>query len=151
MQGRKPLPAPLKILRGGTAKKNELTAEHLREVPDPPARLWPEQAKGCWLELAPMLVGAGSLTNLDLPVFENYCAEIGLARLMAEEIAKTGPLYLLPNGCRAENPAVAIRHRAIQNANRMARELGLTATDRPRLTKRLPPAATVDPAAEFFG
>jgi phage terminase small subunit len=78
--GPKPTPTATLERRGSwraKARAGEPTPEALAAPPPPPKGVTGEAARH-WREMAPRMVGAGTLTTVDLPAFARYCRTLAL-------------------------------------------------------------------------
>ena len=138
--GRPPKPAAIKKLEGNPGKrriKNEVTAESLMSVPEPPARLLPE-AKTEWKRLAPALVNLDLLTELDLQAFaelcQNYAYYLGVDKKITD--AGTAGVYAMqttPSGYMQQHPLLSLRRQYYDLWHKGLSDFGLTPAARTRI------------------
>lgn len=72
-----------------------------------------------------------TVTEMDIGIFANYCAAIGMAREAQAILAADGLIYQGESGPK-KHPAVGILSDAMTQARQMAAELGLTPASRGR-------------------
>lgn len=140
--GPKPVPAPLKLLRGNPGRRpvsEGLQPEQSQDVPEPPPFLT-GYATDEWWSVATELHRLGVLTKLDLTSLAAYCYAYGQWRDAAEVLASMsgdparGMVIRTQYGACVENPLIAIARRASQDMIRFANEFGLTPAARSRIS-----------------
>lgn len=101
------------------------------EIPTPPEG-WNQYAQEEWQRTLPTLMRQrGTVTEMDLAIFANYCVAIGMAREAQAILATDGLIYQGASGPK-KHPAVGILSEAMTQARQMAAELGLTPASRGR-------------------
>lgn len=95
----------------------------------PPASL-NKDAKEIWKEYAPILLKAGRLTPLDVPIFNCFCDQISLIKKCQESIAKRGLFTTNGYGTQQTAPEVRILNQATEMMLKYAKELGMTPKSR---------------------
>lgn len=116
----------------GAAKKKEPTTAQTAQatsdqaaVPAAPKGL-PAEASRVWREVAPKLVVAGLLTDLDLGVLRLYC-EAWADKLAAEKtLAREGEFFTTEKGYVGIHPAALKRNKALESIRRLGSQLGLS-------------------------
>jgi phage terminase small subunit len=103
-------------------------AAALTKAPSAPKRL-STYAKAEWKRVLPVLIERGIITAGDLAGIENYCAAVGAANQIAEQMS-TLPVPDLKLG--------GLQIRYMQTARQLAAEYGLTPTSRARVGGVLP-------------
>jgi P27 family predicted phage terminase small subunit len=94
-----------------------------------PATLTP-RAVGVWQEIAPALIEAGTITEVDLLALGALCEATAISRHAADILAAEG--LLTDDGKR--HPAVSIYNQAVAESRRLAVECGMTPASRPRVS-----------------
>jgi P27 family predicted phage terminase small subunit len=93
-----------------------------------------DEAKREWRRLAPKLEEAGLATGVDADALARYCVAMTRWRQAEEELAASGGLLVKKtNGDIAPNPLVAVAVRAMEVANKLGLEFGLTPSSRTRI------------------
>lgn len=135
MQGRKPTPTALKIVRGNPGKRalpeNEPTPSKEIRMPD---YLSPEAAKH-WPLVAEQLKDAGVLTAIDAAALALYCEAFARWRHANEQVVKFGPVVKAPSGFPVQSPYLAIANKAHEQMTKLLVEFGMTPSSRSRVTK----------------
>lgn len=133
-RGPKPKPPALVVLEGNRGKRKINRAEPRPGVgrPRPPAFL-----SGVGLELwnrtVPELERMHLLTVVDGEALAAYCVAYGEFADSTEQIDRDGLTVTTSFGNVIQNPAVGIRHRAMQLMKAFAAEFGLTPSSRGRM------------------
>jgi len=133
MQGPRPTPTHLRLLRGGRIRnrKNKAEPKPSGELQDPPAGL-PHQAVPFWqraIESAP----AGLLKRLDTSVLRIWAVAAWLHDDAARHVETEGSLLRGKEGGPYQNPAVSILNRQAMIMMRAASEMGFTPASRTRV------------------
>lgn len=135
MAGRKPLPTPLKILRGTDRKdrtnKNEPKPD--LSMPSAPEHL-SRYALMEWGRVTVELYQLGLLTDIDRAALAAYCQCYGRWREAEEELAKTGLTITTTNGNVIQNPIVGIANKSLEMMHKFLVEFGMTPSARTRVT-----------------
>jgi len=137
MQGRKPVPTALKVIRGNPGKRpftrNE--PQPTGDLEEPPDYLTPSQ-QDIWRE-AVAVSPSGLLKKLDASIFETWVVAEDIYRTAALNIAKLGSALLVrspSNGMLVPSPVLAILNRQALIKLRCAAELGFSPTARARIS-----------------
>lgn len=119
MRGRKP---NIIAYPGGTVKK-------ARPAPD-----WlSPHARAEWRRVLPILIERKVLTGADYGLLESYCVAYGQIRTMADEITALPSHFVnSEKGGPRPHPAIRLQHEAMNQARRLAAELGLSPVSRSR-------------------
>jgi P27 family predicted phage terminase small subunit len=139
----RPVPFPLKVLRGNPSKrpmKPEPQPERPPICPDPPSFVTGYAADEWW-SVAPDLHALGLLTRIDVPSLAAYCSAYGhwrqasesLARMAANDPVTNGQLVRTKYGDAIANPLISIARKHAADMVRYAGEFGLTPIARARL------------------
>lgn len=135
---RKPVPTPLKLLRG-TARNdrtNPREPQPKRGAPPIPRGLH-RRAAATWKRLAPMLDRSGVLTEADATALELLCDALSDYHQASEVLRKEGSTYTTttPAGdvMHRPRPEVAQRNDAWQRVAKMLSEFGLTPSSRSKV------------------
>lgn len=133
MRGRKKIPNELKKLTN--SRWHDKNVPNADGKPICPAHL-SERAKTEWRYLVPLLDAKGVLDKTDRFVLEAYCEEVATARAAQEVLNREGVTLAYQNsgGNWAKNPYVLIAKDAREKAMRYASMLGITPTDRGKLS-----------------
>ena len=138
MRGRKPLPAPLKLVRGNPGKR-AVKAEPKPTLGQPTRPEWlSPEAKREWSRLVPELERLQLLTLVDRAALAAYCT--AWAHLVAAEkyIRNHGPI----------GPQWKLLNDAIKQVRAFATEFGFTPSSRSRIAA--PAVATEDELEELL-
>lgn len=99
----------------------------------PPPPWLPKEAKAEWRRVMPGLLRRRILTDEDMACLENYCLQIGEARVLTQKIQKlTDWLVYSREGTPRPHPYFRARRDAMTVARQLAVELGLTPVSRSR-------------------
>jgi P27 family predicted phage terminase small subunit len=134
MRGRKPTPTVLKLLRGNPGKRR-INAEEPSCAPaplEPPA--WLEgEARTKWTEMAPQLLDAGLLAQIDTDALAAYCLAYADWREALNQLKTYGKVVAAPSGYPMPSPWVAIEKQARADMARAQTEFGMTPSSRTRV------------------
>jgi P27 family predicted phage terminase small subunit len=149
MRGRKPDPADVKRHKGNPGRRpiNEREPQYERIDPATPAELTDPTARAEWDRLVPTLQ---HVTTADRSTLLAYCLKY--AQWVALETAAASGEFLVPgaHGGKVANPLINMANKAYALFLRASVELGLTPSQRPRVsTIGDGPAAPVDEFTEF--
>lgn len=141
MSGRRALPANVHLLRGDPSKKGAAALEGGSrgpkvELPACPSFLG-THARAEWRRIAPHLVTAGLVTQLDRAALAGYCQawgewaqlELRCRELMTEKGAEA-LIDRTPSGYKQVSALAQARDRAFDRMLRAAREFGLSPSSR---------------------
>ena len=137
MQGRKPVPTKLKLLKGNPSKRpithNEPQSECVRADLPPPEHLG-KLAAECWIHMVKMLSEAQVITELDLHGLELYCAAYQNWRDGQQKVIELGSIVKSPkSGYPVQSPYFAIANKAHEQMVKISAEFGLTPSSRSRV------------------
>jgi len=137
MQGRKPVPTKLKLLKGNPSKRpirtDEPQAECIRADLPPPKHLG-KLASECWIHMVRMLSEAQVITELDLHGLELYCAAYQNWRHGQQKVIELGSIVKSPkSGYPVQSPYFAIANKAHEQMVKISAEFGLTPSSRSRV------------------
>jgi P27 family predicted phage terminase small subunit len=157
MQGRKPDPTALKLIKGNPGKRALPESAGLGvtvAIPPAPPHLKP-LAKAEWDRITPHLEAAGLVTNLDMGVLALWCDAWGdyvEARQMIERPAEQGGGWMVktPNGYEVQSPWVAQLNRAAERLVKCGVEFGFTPSSRARVESHQQPGLFDDDPMEAF-
>jgi P27 family predicted phage terminase small subunit len=149
-RGRKPKPAPLRLIEGNAGKRpipKPVAAP--ADLPVAPAHL-PAEAKAEWARIVPGLERMGLLSSVDRAALAAYCAcwarwvkaETELQRLGAD-------LVRTPNGAIIQSPWISIANRSLELMHKYLSEFGLSPVSRQRLSVKDAPDGG-DKAEKYF-
>jgi P27 family predicted phage terminase small subunit len=151
MRGRKPVPTPLKLLRGNPGKRpiNGREPRPRAGAPACPPHLDAE-AKAEWARVAPELEVCGVLTHLDRAALAAYCSAWSQVVTLEQKVQQFGEVLMnAAKGTAYRSPyAIALASARRQMLSFMS-ELGLTPAARSRIQLG-GPAGDEDPAERFF-
>lgn len=141
-RGPQPKPTQLKVLEGNPGhqklNENEPKAKALDVVPEPPRRLM-KAAKEEWKRLAPTMVAAGLLTELDLSAFAELCQSYAYYLAVDAEIQKktnvNGPVMMQTSssGYIQAHPLLSLRKQYYDTWHKGLADFGLTPSSRSRI------------------
>lgn len=157
MNGRKPQPTDIRILRGNPGRRKMNTAEP--ELPPlsideaPPTELHDPVAIAEWARLNPMLVAARQITEADRGSLIALCQQWSLYIEANKNIAAAGMVIRSPSGYPMPNPYISISNKALGNCIKLWAELGITPSSRSRVTTTpvVAPAASQKQRQRYFG
>ena len=137
MQGRKPVPTNLRLLKGNPSKrpmnKDEPQSECVRADLPPPKHLG-KLASECWIHMVKMLSEAQVITELDLHGLELYCAAYQNWRDGQQKVIELGSIVKSPkSGYPVQSPYFAIANKAHEQMVKISAEFGLTPSSRSRV------------------
>lgn len=143
MQGRKPIPTKLKLLRGEKNKDRINTNEPDPGpgIPECPQHL-DEIAREEWKRVAPILEKMGTLTRVDRTIFAGYCQLYSRWIAIENELKENALLTEkhTVDGAGVEhievkqNPLVIMARQTLQQIRGFCSELGMTTTSRARIS-----------------
>ena len=147
-RGRRPLPSPLKLIRGNPSKRPLPQGEPqpARDMPEPPAFLG-MIGLAEWHRLAPELHRIGVLTMADRATLSAYC-KFYERWAVAEAQLHEELLVTSPSGYLIQHALVGVANRAADLMLKYMVELGLTPASRVRLATGAPPVD--DPLEQFL-
>jgi P27 family predicted phage terminase small subunit len=116
-------------------------------MPQCPKHLHGEARKE-WQRLAPQLVAAGLLTELDVAALSALCVTWALWSEAEQKLASEGLTVVGRGGAVRPSPWVAIASRAQRDMQLLAAEFGMTPNSRQRIRVVAPPAP--DPFDELL-
>lgn len=147
--GRKPVPTPLKLLRGNPGKRplNEDEPAPKTKLPPPPTAL-SEAAKREWRRTGRKLLALGVMTEVDGAAFAAYCVSYTRWLEVTALLAKSSVLIKDGKGRYVINPLLRVARDAQEQYTRALVEFGLSPSSRSRI-KAVLPAAPVDPFEEW--
>lgn len=129
MVGRPPKPRELKKLEGTYRKdrdKGVLTFEKITDIPRPPTHLT-TTARKIWKEITEILISVRILEIIDLHTVAMLCEELATYYEMNKIIKKQKTYtYINGSGNLVRRPELSIRNRAMENANKLMAQMGLT-------------------------
>jgi P27 family predicted phage terminase small subunit len=137
----RPVPTPLKLLRGNPGKQRiheGMRPEQSADIPDPPAFIH-GYASDEWWCVATELHRLGVLSKIDLVPLAAYCQAYATWREATELLQSMGaePMkgYVIRNmsGGFTENPLLYTARKAASDMMRYANEFGLTPAARSRI------------------
>ena len=138
MQGRKPLPTALKIIRGNPGKRALSKAEpKTNGKAQPPAWLGDHGLRH-WAEVAPMLEKVGVLTDLDALALGDMCFAYEKWRKAQENEQISGSYVTAQSGFPMLAPWVTEGERQRTIWRKLQTEFGMTPSSRSRVTASAP-------------
>lgn len=149
-RGRKPVPTPLRLLRGNPGKRAIADDEPAPPVvgsPDPPAGLSGE-AREEWTRRAPQLLAVGLLTEVDVPAFTAYCTAWGRMIDAEAKLKTTGEVVATPSGYPIVNPYRSIANKALSQCQQFWSEFGMMPSSRSRVGSKRPKAPNARPVSK---
>lgn len=138
-QGRKPVPTPLKILRGNPGKRplNDAEPAYAARLPRPPDEL-SDGAKAEWRRTGKKLLAAGVFTEVDVAAFAAYCASYARWLEAQALLKKSSVLIKSDEGGLRLNPLLRIVREAQEEFTRALTEFGMSPSSRSRIKAALP-------------
>jgi P27 family predicted phage terminase small subunit len=127
---------------------HEPWAPLLPETVPPPAGLDAAAAKE-WRRLAPLLVRAGLLTELDQDALMLLCDAASQARAAQIQLRRSGLVIKSPNGYPMPSPWLAIERRASATMRALLADFGMSPATRASVTAAAAPPAA-NPLARFL-
>lgn len=144
-RGSKPHPTAIKRLRGNPGRRGLNRDEPKPQAPqsiEPPAELSPPERKH-WQRLAPILLTARLLTEVDLDALRLLCISAATLDEAHEQVKKFGLVIKAPTGFPVQSPYLAIRNKAHEQVCKLLAEFGITPSSRSRVS--VPPAQSDSP------
>lgn len=147
-QGRKPVPTPIRLLRGNPGKRPLLSNEPKvgpkllrppRELSDAARKVWSREGK--------MLLNVGVITALDAAAFAAYCVPYARWLEVTALLAKSPTLIKNRHGDLVLNPLLRVAREAQEQYTRALAEFGMSPVSRTRVHAAETPEA--DEFAEF--
>lgn len=135
MEGRKPLPTNIKLIKG-TAKKSRLNNNEPKPKTDDikmPTGM-SDAAKKCWRQVSKQLKDASILTNLDTHALMLYCETYAKWQEANDKIKKFGAVIKAPSGFPVQSPYLAISNKAFDQMKAMLTEFGMTPSSRTKVS-----------------
>jgi P27 family predicted phage terminase small subunit len=135
-RGRKPLPTPLKLLKG--TRSDRVNAEEPRPEAARPAcpECLDSFGRAEWERIVPELEALGILSQVDGAALALYCASYSIAVQADMEIGLYGLLLETGMGGLKANPAVAIARAARAQMHSLLTEFGATPASRSKVKTR---------------
>jgi len=148
-RGRRPLPTPIKALRGTLRPGRQTAGEPAPDVAVPtcPAELG-AAAKREWRRIAPELARLGLLARIDRAALALYCESYGRWLEAVAAVEKYGVVIKSPNGFPVQSPYLAIANKAGEQVRLLLGEFGMSPSSRTRVHAKTP--VTHDPLDEFL-
>ena len=151
MRGRKPKPTSLRLLEGNPSKralpKNE--ARPRRADSYPPPHSLSTEAREQWTRIAPQLLEAGLLTELDTFALELLCVVLARWQEANRHIAADGMVVLNSRGRQTQSPYLRIASTCFNQIRAMHSEFGLTPSSRSRIDLSNRPSGEDNPFSRF--
>jgi P27 family predicted phage terminase small subunit len=131
MRGRKPTPADVKRMNGNPGRRpiNDREPQYERIDPTTPEELTDPTARAEWQRLAPSLSARGHATTVDRSTLIAYCLKY--AQWIKLETAAASGEFLIAG---KPNPLIHMANKAYALFLRAAIELGVTPSQRPRVS-----------------
>lgn len=134
MRGRKPKPTYLKLVKG----ERRPSRLNVHEPTAPPATAEPPDgltghALAKWSELAPQLIEAGVLTELDRDCLLAYCLAFSTVIEAQRVLDRSGVVIKGYRNSPVTNPYLRARNQALEMMRRFAEQLGLSPSSRGRI------------------
>lgn len=147
--GRKPIPTPIKMLRGNPGRRPlpEGEPKPPAKLPSPPPEL-SDAAKREWWRMGRKLLAAGIMTELDGPMLASIVVPYTRWLEMQALLAKSSVLLKKPDGSLYVNPLVRIARECQDQFTRALAEFGMSPSSRSRVKADAPKA--VDPFETFL-
>ncbi len=134
MRGRKPKPTYLKLVKGerrpSRLNLNEPSAP--RSDAEPPPGLSPTALEK-WNELAPQLIEAGILTQLDRDALHAYCLAYSSLVEAQRALDRSGVVVKGYRDAPVLNPYLRARNYSLEMMRRFGEQLGLSPSSRGRI------------------
>jgi P27 family predicted phage terminase small subunit len=156
LSGRPPKSTQLKILQGTyrpSRDTKKVQIQGLNTPPKPPKtfkKTLHPKARSEWLRVAPALVGAGLLSNLDLVALECYCLAYERMLCAEEILAQTGLTFTSPKGFIMQRPEVSIASMARKEVREFLVQFGMTPASRARVSAKPRDEGEIDPMEELL-
>jgi len=134
VRGRKPKPTAAKALAGNPGRRPLNRAEPVYPpgVGEPPAH-FSEEARAEWARVSRLMAATGALTEADRAVLALYCSVWSKWVKADAMVARTGEVLKAQDGGLYQNPYLSVANRALEQLARLAAQLGLDPTARPRV------------------
>lgn len=114
-------------------KTPDKSARPKNEMPKQP-RNFPKMPKAVWEELAPQLLAAGLLTNVDGQAFSLLCRDIADLETVDSKLNTIDSwIDVTPNGFKVQSVWLNIRNRLHDDIVRLCKEFGMTPASRSTL------------------
>lgn len=116
-----------------------VVAKHvLPDIPEAPPSSLEADPGACdvWLSLVPMLQDIGHITALNIYSLEQFCIAVSFARRVGKEMSTADPLIDGGQG-KKPNPITTVYKNAVENVEKLARSLNITATTLQRINARI--------------
>ena len=133
-RGARPLPTPLKLLKGTleTSRANKREAKPKVKVPFAPRHLDKEEREA-YKSLGKRLAANGLATEIDgmalAMLAQTWCKYVKAS----DTVKATGLLVKAPSGYPIQNPHLAIMNKAQEQLHKMLVEFGMTPSSRSRV------------------
>lgn len=142
-RGPKPQPTNLRLLQGGSARRNsenEPQPSRPVEIPEPPFFL-AGYGLDEWNRVIEDLYATGVYADIDQTMLAAYCmsyqrwvqAEIDLSKMAESDPVTHGVMIKTSNGNAIQNPIVGVASTARRDMQRLAAEFGLTPSSRTQI------------------
>lgn len=137
MCGRKPVPTPLRLVRGNPGKRpfNAHEPKPKVSIPTCPAHLSPS-GKTEWKRLARTLHDLGVISELDRAALAAYCQAYGRWVDAERKLRETPSLLRTPAGYVQPSPWLGIANKNLELMHKFMSELGLSPVSRNRVSAR---------------
>ncbi len=134
MRGRKPKPTAAKVLAGNPGRRplNPSEPAYPAGAGEPPAH-FSEEARAEWDRVSRIMIASRVLTEADRAVLALYCSVWSKWVKADAMVARTGEVLKARDGGLYQNPYLAVANRALEQLARLAAQLGLDPTARPRV------------------
>ena len=142
MQGRKPTPTALKIIRGNPGKRPISTTEPKSTGKAQPPEWLGAHGRKHWEEIAPMLENIGVLTALDALALGDLCLAYEKWRLALEREVDEGAYTTAQSGFPVMSPWVIEGERQRGIWRKLQTEFGMTPSSRSRVSAVAPEEET---------
>lgn len=144
MRGRKPVPTPLKVVRGNPGRRplNDAEPKPALRLPAAPSHLGAEGKKE-WRRIGRELKRLGLIAEIDRAALASYCSAWERYVEAEQNIRQFGLVLVAKDGkSMYQNPYVGLSNRAMELMLRVAAEFGMTPSARSRV--RAEPAGEGD-------
>lgn len=132
--GRRPLPTPLKLLRGTleTSRENKREAKPKVKIPRPPSFLTDVERKE-YRRIGRRLAVNGLATEIDDMALALLARSWRTYIDAGDKLKGSGPVVKAPSGFPVQNPYFAIQNKAQEQLHKMLVEFGMTPSSRSRV------------------
>lgn len=135
MQGRKPVPTALKLIRGKPGHRPLPKDEPKPEIKIPPCpRHLSAEARKEWKRVSKVLARLGMLSTIDRAALAAYCQAWGRWVDAERHVKERGEVVKTAAGNIIQNPYLCIANKSMEQMYKFLTEFGMTPVSRTRVT-----------------